>query len=242
MPPRTVQRHAVLDSTNAHARRLVASGEGAPGLVVVADEQTAGRGQRGATWHTVPGRSLAASVVLERPALARPARITLLAAVAAARALEALGATGVRIKWPNDLMRGEKKIGGLLVEVVRAPTGEERLVVGLGVNLSLAPGDLPGPVARLAGDAGLPADRLTRDALLARVLEELDRILDALPADGGAAAGEEYRRRSWLRGRTVRLAWNGAEETVAIEDVTPDGDLLLADGRTARGEHVRLLP
>jgi BirA family biotin operon repressor/biotin-[acetyl-CoA-carboxylase] ligase len=242
MSAHRIQHHARLGSTNEHARQLVESGAAEAGLVVVADEQTAGRGQRGSTWHTVPGRSLAMSVVLAKPELPRPARITLLAAVAAARALEALGSSGVRIKWPNDLMRGERKIGGLLVEGVRTPSGKDCLVLGLGINLSLGPDDLPAEIARLAGDAGLSADRITRDALLARVLEELDRILDDLGTERAGEAGEEYRRRSWLRGREVRLAWNGHEESVRVRDVTGDGDLVLADGRTARGEHIRLLP
>ncbi|MDG2150512.1 MAG: biotin--[acetyl-CoA-carboxylase] ligase [Planctomycetota bacterium] len=238
----TIQHYDTLDSTNTRARRLVESGEAPAGLVVVANEQTAGRGQRGAPWVTVPGASLAASLVIARPDLPRPSRITLLAALAAARSLEALGSQSISIKWPNDLMRQERKIGGLLVEGVHSPSGEAMLVVGLGVNLSLQPGDLPSSLRSSAGDAGLPADTLTRDALLMRVLEELDRLLDGVGTKADQAAGEEYRQRSWLRGRRVCLDWAGKEEHVEIADVTGEGDLILADGRTARGEEVRLIP
>jgi BirA family biotin operon repressor/biotin-[acetyl-CoA-carboxylase] ligase len=242
MPGHLIQHHATLDSTSAHARRLIESGEAGIGLVVIADDQTAGRGTRGATWVTVPGRSLASSLVIAPPELPRPSRIILLAAVAAARALEALGSARIAIKWPNDIMRGERKIGGLLVEGVTSPAGETMLVVGLGINLSLRPGDLPGELAGSAGDVGLSPDALTRDALLARVLEEFDQLLDGLGTPTDDAAGEEYQKRSWLRGRRVRLDWAGRVESVEIADVTPDGDLVLADGRVARGEHVRLLP
>ncbi len=238
----SIQHHACLDSTSAEARRLVEAGEAGPGVVVVADEQTAGRGQRGATWITVPGRSLAVSIVIAVPELPRPSRITLLAAVATARALEALGSRDIRIKWPNDLMRGERKIGGLLVESVTSPKQEQLLVVGLGVNLALAAGDLPESLSARAGDAGLSADPLTRQALLARVLEELSTVLSNIGGPGDEQAGQEYRQRSWLRGRRVRIELSGETEHVEIQDVTSEGDLVLSDGRTARGEHVRLLP
>lgn len=238
----TIQHYTTLDSTNAHARRLIESGEAPAGLVVVANEQTSGRGQRGARWITIPGASLAASLVIARPHLPRASRITLLAALATARSLEALGSQNISIKWPNDLMRQERKIGGLLVESAHSPSNEAMLVVGLGVNLTLQPGDLPASLRPSAGDAGLPADALTRDALLMRVLEELDLLLDGVGTEADQAAGEEYRQRSWLRGRKVCLDWAGNEEYVEIADVTGDGDLILADGRTARGEEVRLIP
>jgi len=239
---RTVEHHASLDSTNAELRRRVETGHALAGLLVLADAQTAGRGQRGATWHTAPGRSLAASLLLARPELARPARVTLLAALAAAEALEAAGSGPIAIKWPNDLQAGERKVGGLLVEGVSAPSGAAFLVVGLGVNLALAAGDLPDSLSQRAGSLALPADLDARRRLVAHWADALERALAELGTAADRARGESYRRRSWLRGRQVRLLFQGSEVQARIADVSGEGDLLLDDGRCLRGEHVRLLP
>jgi len=240
-----IEHHATLSSTSDRARELVEAAQDVGDVawaVVSADEQTAGRGQRGRAWHTVPGRSLAMSVVVPAPALDRPSRLTLLAAVATARALEDSGSPPILIKWPNDLMRDDHKIGGLLAEGARTARGQEVYVLGLGVNLALRPGDLPVALAGRAADAGLDAAPATREALCRRVVQELRQVLDQLGTPEDAHNGEEYRRRSWLSGRSVSLLWGGQEQRVTIRDVTADGDLCLADGRVARGEHVRVVP
>ena len=240
-PVRRFEHVASIDSTNSECRRRVAAGNAPPGLVLSADEQTAGRGRRGADWVTVPGRSLALSMLADPPALDRPARVTLLVAVAAARALAALGVDDVAIKWPNDLLRGGRKIGGILVEPVREPDGRERLVIGLGLNLAVQPGDLPHDLAARAGGAGLPPDPSLRTRLLAHLVDEIDAALAEVGTPADAARGEEFRRRSWLTGRRVELIHGGTREQVAIADVTADGDLIIADGRRLRGEHVQLV-
>ena len=261
-----VHHLARCDSTNALAREGAAAGTLQPGDVVVADRQEAGRGRRGRTWVTLPaGRALAVSIVLRPPALPRPARLTLLAAVAAARALEACGARDIGIKWPNDLIRADRKIGGLLVEGAQRGLPARRVppavVLGLGLNLELHPGDLPAGLALRVGDAGLPALPATapesptlprtptgpfapddrRGPLLARLLGELDAALAEAGTPADQARGEEYRRRSWLTGRTVRLRDGTGERSVRIVDVSADGDLLAAPGGWLRGETVELL-
>ena len=236
-----VEQHACLASTSAEARARVEAGAAPDGLVIVADIQTAGHGRRGRRWHAPPGRSLAATVVLAPPPLERPTRLTVLAAVAACRALESLGTLEPRIKWPNDLMRDDRKIGGILVESARAPDGSPRQLLGLGVNLELRPGDLPPGIADLAGDAGLRGDKATRDALLEAFLRELDAALAELRTPGDLARGAEYRRRSWLTGRRVEIASDGRRFATSIADVTADGDLILEDGSLLRGESTQLL-
>jgi BirA family biotin operon repressor/biotin-[acetyl-CoA-carboxylase] ligase len=229
------------DSTNAHARRMVAAGEAAAGDVVVAERQSAGRGRRGRSWITVPGRSLAASLVLAPPPLDRPARLTVLAAVAACRALERCGASGLAIKWPNDLMRGELKCGGLLLERVAGPDGRALCVLGIGVNLQLRAGDLPPGLAGRAGAAELPADRASRERLLATLLGEMDAALSELGSPADLARGAEYRARSWLTGRHVELSAGGERLSGRVGLVTDCGDLVLDGDRLLPGESVELL-
>jgi BirA family biotin operon repressor/biotin-[acetyl-CoA-carboxylase] ligase len=238
-----------VDSTSAHARRLLEAGALAAGDAVVAGRQSAGRGRRGRSWVTVPGRSLAASLVLAPPPLARPTRLTVLAAVAACRALESCGARGLAIKWPNDLMRADRKCGGLLVETAAGAAagaggrdaGPPLCVLGIGINLELRPGDLPAELAERAGDAGLPGDEGTRERLLAALLTELDAALAQVGGPGDRERGAEYRRRSWLVGRQAELSAAGERLVGRIADVSEDGDLVLEGGRLLAGESVELI-
>ncbi len=250
-------------STNEVARRLAASGELTAGGVVVADRQTAGRGRRGSRWVTLPGRSLAASILLAPPPLPRPSRLTVLGAVAACRALARMGVHDTAIKWPNDLMRGERKLGGILVEQAGDPplcapgpapapapgpapcpapgTQPALYVLGIGINLQILPGDLPQALAEQCCDAGLPADRETRERLLAGLLHELDAALAELGGAGDGRRSDEYRARAWIVGRRVVLRSAGQRESGRVADVTGDGDLLLDGGRRLVGETVQLL-
>lgn len=230
---------ASIDSTQAEARRRIEAGTAVTGLVLQAHEQTAGRGSRGRTWVTVPGRSLALSVVLPLPDVPRISRVTLWTAVCACRALESAGSPPLAIKWPNDVMRGEGKLGGVLVEAARGPGGAERLVVGLGLNLDLSEAPRVGDLPEAATDAGLPSSLAAgvREAIVAELLE-------VWAAPGGPLdreLGEDYVRRSWLDGRKVSLVYSGTKQAVTVSSVTEEADLVLADGRVLRGEHVQRL-
>jgi len=123
-------------STNA----LLLAGRLAHPLLLATDVQTAGRGRRGRRWHSPPGFGALFSLGLP---LARPVRelsgLSIVAGVAAVRALRALGATQVALKWPNDLMLGEAKLGGILAET-RARDGGSAAVIGIGINHRRAPG------------------------------------------------------------------------------------------------------
>jgi biotin-(acetyl-CoA carboxylase) ligase len=112
-------------------------------------------------------------------------------------------------------------------------------VLGLGVNLHLLPGDLPAELCGVAGDAGLPAT-VEREAVLAAWLRELDEALARADA-ADEALGIEYRRRSWLTGRRLELRVAGQSVAGVLADVSPDGDLVLADGRVLPGETTELL-
>lgn len=225
-------------STSELARRLALEGSLRPGDAVLADAQVAGHGRRGRVWLTVPGRSLAVSLLVAPPPLDRPARLVLAAAVATCRALESCGARELRIKWPNDLLRADRKLGGLLAESVPGLPG--LVVLGVGLNLALQPGDLPDELAARAGDAGLPPGAGSREAVLAALLREMDAALAALGTPAAEALGAEYRRRSWLTGRRVELSAGGQALLGRVADVTPDGDLVLDDGRRLAGETVEL--
>ncbi len=226
---------AELDSTNAEALRLAAEGE-PEGLVVVADAQTAGRGRLGRSWWAEPGTALLASWLV-RPALAPERRplLSLVAGVAAARAASAAGGVEVRLKWPNDLMLGGRKLGGILAESDARGT----VVVGLGLNVRQEsfPDELgESATSLLAAGGRVPARSWRLVATLSGFGARMNTPEDTL---------DDYRAMCETLGRTVRVERNDAEPAVgAAVEITDSGALVLetASGRAivAAGDVVHL--
>jgi BirA family transcriptional regulator, biotin operon repressor / biotin---[acetyl-CoA-carboxylase] ligase len=238
MPPRSastrfadVRRFETVASTNAAAAELAR-----PGLVVVADHQSAGRGRLGRSWEAPPGSSLLVSVVLDAAWLDGPQLGTVALALAASDACEA--AAGVRplLKWPNDLVVGEGKLGGILAEALpRAGV----VVAGLGLNVRWGTRAPPPPGVSLdaLGARLAPAD------LLAGLLAALDARLD----QDASALLDDYRARSATLGQVVRVETGGGPVDGTAVDITTDGHLVVADVAGARqtipaGDVVHLRP
>lgn len=227
-----MRRSAEVDSTNRVALDLARAG--APeGVVVVADAQTAGRGRRGRTWEAAPGSSLLVSVLL-RPRLASPRMHLVVAAVslAAADACEVVAGFRPGLKWPNDLVVGDRKLAGVLAEV----TGEA-VVVGMGLNVSAPAPWPPGAVAaEEAVGRPLVVDRL------------LDAFLSSLEVRYGRwdAVASDYRRGCTTLGRLVRVDLADESFTGTAADVSDDGQLLVDVGMCLRtvaaGDVVHLRP
>jgi BirA family biotin operon repressor/biotin-[acetyl-CoA-carboxylase] ligase len=172
---------------------------GAPlGTAVIAEQQTAGRGSRGRTWSS-PRGGLWVSV-LARPASAGLELVSLRSGLAVADALEAFGVGGeLRLKWPNDLMLGDRKAGGILCEARWQGTALAWVVIGLGLNVANRPAEGLEAVATSLSSV-LPG--LTPAELAGPVIEAL-RGVDA--AGGPLSPGEQahFARRDWLRGRAL---------------------------------------
>jgi BirA family biotin operon repressor/biotin-[acetyl-CoA-carboxylase] ligase len=216
---------AECDSTSSELMRRLA--RNAPsGSVVVADRQSAGRGRRGRAWLAEPDAGLTFSLLWKFAGPpARLAGLSLAVGVAAAMALEDLGVAGVRLKWPNDILLGEAKLAGVLVELTSDRQGVQA-IIGLGLNLRApAAAGLDRPAAGL--DAAL--ERLPdRHDVLAALLVRLAGVLDAFAVDGFAG-----QKTAWL----ARHAWQDQPVSVAAEAEAPyagicrgvddDGALLL---------------
>jgi len=222
-------------STNDVARAWAL--EGAPaGAVVIAEEQTAGRGRHGRVWMAAPGSSLLLSVVL-RPALPPEAlaRVTLLGAVALAEALAALGLQP-GIKWPNDVQLGGRKVAGILAEAVWEGEALRAVVLGIGVNVrrdALPPEALTAYRATTVEAAlGRP---VLRGALLADLLARLDAWAERLDGPDLLAAWARY---SVTLGRRVVVASGDERLSGLAEAVDGHGALLL---RLDDGSQRRLL-
>lgn len=215
-----------LSSTNEHVRELAEDGW-PEGTVVLAEEQTAGKGRGGRKWHSPPGVGLYFSVLL-KPQLPpeKTPLVTLVAAVAAARGLRDCGSEGA-IKWPNDLILGGRKIGGILADSrLRAGTPPE-VVLGIGLNVNHLEEHFPPDLAARAGSirmhGGAPADRTT---LLTRVLIRLDEAYAALTAGGEAGLLDAFLALCPMaKGRTVTVTGEDEAFTGETMGLTPLGSL-----------------
>lgn len=194
--------------------------------VFVCDEQTAGRGRHGRRWEAAPGRGLLFTVLLR--GLGPPIQATLLASVALAEAVERLLGLEVAIKWPNDLLLGDRKLAGVLTEAYAGPSGAYALV-GCGLNANQTPVELA-PLGRAATSLRIEAGRpVHRGALLVLGLERLDAWLALAPPARALALRRSWEDRLWGRGLRLRLRDAGQEFEATIAGLEADGTLVLRD-------------
>lgn len=230
----TLEVHSRVASTNTRAAELARSG--APeGTLVIADEQTAGRGRLGRSWLAPPGSSLLFSLVL-RPALqpAQMQRLAMLTSLSVCCAVEALYGLRVAIKWPNDLQITGRKLGGMLCEAGMRGNALDYVVVGLGLNVNVDPaslGPLLTPATSLAHELGHEVERLP---LLAALLLEMENAY--LRLREGWLPHADWRARLATLGQPVRAGLPDEVLEGTAEDVDADGALLLrlADGSLRR--------
>jgi BirA family biotin operon repressor/biotin-[acetyl-CoA-carboxylase] ligase len=217
-------------STNDVARDLAAHGE-PEGIAVVAEAQTAGRGRAGKSpWLTPPYTSIAVSVLL-RPPLAAAAlpHLAMLAGVAAVTATRRETGVPAALKWPNDVVVGGRKLGGILVESAMAGSQVGYAVLGIGLNGNFAAaelGTLPDaalPPATLQQEMGRP---IAREALLTALLQELERGYSQIRAGAPHAIWERYRGVLGTLGQPVRIVAGATVDGVA-ETITPEGALVV---------------
>jgi BirA family transcriptional regulator, biotin operon repressor / biotin---[acetyl-CoA-carboxylase] ligase len=238
-------------STNAEL--LAAAAQGAPDrAVLVAEHQDAGRGRLGRQWVTRPGDGIAVSVLLRPTGVAaeRFGWLPLLAGLAVLDAVRAVVPVPTCLKWPNDVLvgAGQRKAAGILAEATSGPDGTA-VVLGIGVNVTGSPDDLPGGATSLAAEGAPTPDRqAVLVALLTRLAEREatwrtaggDPDTDRLRADYRAVCGS--------LGAEVRVELPGGMTVTGMaEDVDRDGQLLLlgADGQRraiAAGDVVHLRP
>ncbi len=208
-------------STNDIARRLAEAGAPA-GTVVLTREQPAGRGQHGRVWHVAPGKALPLSIVLRpRPVVgpdASPAVVPLRVGMALARALERATGAAIGLKWPNDIVLQDRKVGGILCEGALSFAGDGFIVAGIGVNVRQAPADWPEAVRPLATSlemaTGAPVSLPgVAGAIIAEVLALGAGAALPLSADEVG----EFARRDVLRGRAVTLDGEPAGTALGLD-------------------------
>lgn len=217
----TLEKVEVTGSTNADLMTRTGNG-----LVLVAAEQTAGRGRLDRSWVSAPGDGLTFSVRLEVPATVRDwGWIPLLAGVATAEAVRASGAREVAVKWPNDVLGANGKLAGIL-----SVRDGDAVIIGIGLNLAFS-GQRPDPNAVSVAELGGDADA---DAILARLLENLHAWWQRFSAAAGDAArcglADAYLAQCVSVGVDVEVGLPDRTWSGHARGIDAQGRLLVADG------------
>lgn len=227
-----------LPSTNKHVRELAEDGW-PEGTMVMAEEQTAGKGRAGRTWHSPPGVGLHFSFLL-KPRLSpeKVPLITLMTAVGASCGLRDCGYQA-QIKWPNDLLLTGRKIGGILAETRIRPSVPPEVFVGVGLNVNHReehfPGDLRLSAGSLRMSTGRPADRT---AILTSVLLRIDEEYSRLRSTGEGALIDSFLSLCPMcRDTPVSLSFGGEILTGTTSGIGPTGALRLAGPSGIREVH-----
>lgn len=217
-----------VDSTNTFAMEL-GGRDAEHGTAVIAERQTKGKGRLGREWASPPGRNIAMSVLL-RPSM--PIRevtlLTVMASVACCRTLREATGLSVTIKWPNDLMVGGRKVGGILTEMKSAAERMIFAVIGIGINLNSEPADFPPDVRATATSVKTETGREhSKTLVIAGICNELESWYEVLVSKGRQPLLDEWRNLSSMLGKPVSVA-TGKETLRGIaKDIDDQGMLIL---------------
>jgi len=213
------------DSTNAVALKLAAE-DAEHGTVVVAEEQTAGRGRLGRSWYSEKSNGIYTSVIL-RPPLSPAAApvLTLMAGLAAQKAVSATTGLAVDIRWPNDLLVNGKKVCGILTEMSAELDRLHVVVLGIGLNVNHV--HMPAALESIATSLRMEAHRgISRVQLLVTLLRELERHYQLLLNNGNKAITERWAAAStFAHGKRVRVVSGAGQTQATTTGLDPSGAL-----------------
>ena len=223
--------HQELPSTNREALSL-AQNSAVHGTVVIAESQSGGYGRHGRTWFSPPGLNIYCSVIVrgkgEHLSLSQwLSWVPLASALAVTEAAQQLTAVSLSLKWPNDLLFHERKVGGILCESSFATVNDPVVVIGIGLNVNIPlvsfPEELRPVAASLTEGSRRPIDR---NRLIAQLLLELEQCLDELRSSGPVRLRQAYTARCATLGRHVRVLFMNEQPIVGIaETLSVDGAL-----------------
>jgi BirA family biotin operon repressor/biotin-[acetyl-CoA-carboxylase] ligase len=207
----------------------VANGRAPAGSVLAVELQTAGRGRMGRIWHSGLGTALTFSLLWRFDCgLNALSGLSLAVGVAIVRALNKLGAQGVQLKWPNDILTEQGKLAGVLIEAQGDMLGPSAVVIGIGLNCTL-----PASLVQQIGQPACALDKVcaampTRNQLLAVLLRELARALQQFAQGGFAALREEWERYHIYQNMPIQLHMaDGQTVNGIVRGVSASGELCL---------------
>jgi BirA family biotin operon repressor/biotin-[acetyl-CoA-carboxylase] ligase len=223
--------HQALPSTNTEAAALARAGA-LHGTVVIAESQSSGYGRHGRTWFSPPGLNIYCSIIVrgmgDNLSLAQwLSWVPLVSALAATEAIQQTAAVSLSLKWPNDLLLHERKVGGILCESSVATINDPIVVIGIGLNVNVPPLSFPEELQPIAASL-MEASRqpIDRNRLIAQLLLELEQCLGELRSSGSVRLRQAYMARCATLGRHVRVLFTNDHPIVGIaEALSADGAL-----------------
>jgi len=219
-------------STNTDAFAL-ARGDAPEGTCVLADVQTGGRGRLGRKWLAPPGGAILTSVIL-RPRIppVHAPMITLAAGVAVNRAIRRVTDLDPHIKWPNDILIGDRKVAGILTEMAAESDRVHFVIVGIGVNVNLEMKDMPDEILQIATSLKIETGRaVSRNYLLISLYQEIEGAYRRFVQQGPPAIVEEWENLARIRGRAISATTaTGAKVAGTAIGLDDDGALLIKTG------------
>lgn len=226
---------AITESTNEFLR---AAGAPPPGQMSLAfaEYQTGGRGRRGRRWLSPFASGLCMSAGWSFPVMPpNLSALSLAAGVAVHRALSAWEPAGIGLKWPNDIVAGDSKLGGMLIDVQGESSGPIFVIVGIGINVEPVAGlaerfDTPDSLAPVGLRSLIGDSSLSRNALAAAIANELFGVLVEFQSSGFRPFADEWRELDAMRGKTVNLRIVDRERTGIAAGIDDAGALLLDEG------------
>ncbi len=225
-----------LPSTNDRALEIGRQRQDPEGIVVLADMQTRGRGRLGRTWISPAGVNLYFTVLFSPPSSIDETRlITLAAPVAAVRAIRGSAGLKAGIKWPNDILIGGKKAGGILIEMKPLGNKKNLLAVGIGINVNMSVKTLPADIRDLSTSLKTEKDRpVDRLNLLREMLAEMERSYKFLLTGNRGALINEWIRLNSTIGNQVTVKNENSVITGVASGINESGELLitLSSGET----------
>lgn len=218
---RDLSSFSEVNSTNEVAKSLASSCQN--GTVILAETQTRGRGRLSRSWESPPGGIWMSLILKPKMPLASVYQINMAVSVAISKAIFSLLGLKAGIKWPNDLLVGERKICGILMEISAEVGRLDYAVVGVGINANVGLSDFPEEwrSTSLSHEMGR---EISRTDLIQRILLEIEEAYEKM---GTREIYEEWRNRSVTMARYVRINSNSGDLVGVVEDLAEDGALLL---------------
>lgn len=220
---RNILHYPSLTSTMDVARKMVKEGV-SEGTVIVAEEQTAGRGRFGRKWLSPLGSSISLSIILH-PALAELPQLNMVASLAVVQSIEKIAGLKPVIKWPNDVLIKGKKVSGILIENILEGSNVKAAIVGIGINVKIDASLLPEISAiatSLSNESGM---KISKWETLRSLLEEFEQIYREVKC--GDSIYEKWLARVETLGKSVYVKWGDVVEEGHVESINTDGGLVL---------------
>lgn len=231
---RSIEYHETITSTNIRAKEIAREAD--EGTVVIAEEQTMGKGRLGRNWTSPKGKGLWFSIILKPKVKVEEAtKITLIGAAAVYKALKDMGIESY-IKWPNDIVIDGKKVCGILTEMIFRDKGSYFVIIGIGINVNLDEEDFNEDLKNKATSLKLVRrSEVDRNKLFAYVLNNFEILYIPFKEKGDIREAIEIsRERSILIGKEVRIIGGNREKTARVLGIDNEGQLIVKyrDGKT----------